>query len=65
MAYIPSLIGVATLVVVCYMLSVMTLTALQLTAGIAGASWSTLRRLFCTSKPRYSVMSAFLPLLVL
>jgi len=37
MAYIPSLIGAATLVVVCYMLSVMTLTGLQLTAGIAGA----------------------------
>ena len=37
MAYIPSLIGAAVLVAICYMLSVMTLTGLQLSAGIAGA----------------------------
>jgi hypothetical protein len=36
-AYIPSLIGAAVLVAICYMLSVMTLTGLQLTAGIASA----------------------------
>jgi hypothetical protein len=37
MAYIPSLIGAAVLVAICYMLSVMTLTGLQMTAAVAGA----------------------------
>jgi hypothetical protein len=37
MAYIPSIIGAAVLVALCYMLSVLTLTGLQLTAGITGA----------------------------
>jgi hypothetical protein len=37
MAYIPSLIGAAVLIAICYMLSVMTLTGLQMTAAVAGA----------------------------
>jgi hypothetical protein len=37
MAYLPSLIGAAVLLAICYMLSVMTLTGLQMTAAIIGA----------------------------
>jgi hypothetical protein len=37
MAYLPSSIGAAVLFAICYMLSVMTLTGLQMTAAIIGA----------------------------
>jgi hypothetical protein len=37
MAYIPSLIGAAVLTAICYMLSVMTLTGLQMTGAVVGA----------------------------
>ena len=37
MAYIPSLIGAVALFAICYMLSVMILTGVQMTAAVIGA----------------------------